>query len=132
MGSIPVEGPFTSAGIMAVENVHAYGAFGLEPDADAEPVWFSIDEEPPFGAEIARCFDQQCGNSELPEVIQVGTDYNLYEGWYFIRTTADSYWANGDVKDELMAWVYGEFCAVIDGCDEVIVDPPVAPEIIMM
>lgn len=58
MGSIPVEGPFTSAGILAVENVHAYGAFGLEPNADAEAVWLSIAEDPPFGAEIARCYDQ--------------------------------------------------------------------------
>jgi hypothetical protein len=31
-----------------------------------------------------------------------------------------------------MAWVYGEFCAIIDGCDEEIVEPPVAPEIVMM
>lgn len=68
----------------------------------------------------------------MPEVIQVGVDYNLYEGWYFIRTTADSYWANGDVKDELMAWVYGEFCAIIDGCDEAIIEEPEEAAVIMM
>ena len=55
MGSIPVEGPFTSAGLYALENYHAYGAFGLQPDAEATPVYFSFDEEPPFGAELARC-----------------------------------------------------------------------------
>lgn len=40
MGSIPVEGPYTSTGLYAEQNLHAYGAFGLAPNAEAAPVWF--------------------------------------------------------------------------------------------
>lgn len=42
------------------------------------------------------------------------TDYNLYEGWYFVRTNANSYYSrDGTIKDQVRAWLYGEFCEVI-------------------
>lgn len=118
MGSIPVEGPYTSTGLYAQQNLHAYGAFGLEPDADATPVVFQVTEYPPFGEELARCTTQRCefddGTAEEPEALAMWTDYNLYEGWYFVRTNANSYYArDGTIKDQVRAWFFGEFCDVI-------------------
>lgn len=60
-------------------------------------------------------------------MLALDTDYDAYHGWYFVRTTAASYDANGDVRDELMAWLYGAFCAVIPDCGG---DP--GPEIVAM
>jgi len=46
------------------------------------------------------------------------TDYNLYEGWYFVRTNANSYYSrDGTIKDQVRAWFYGEFCDVIDAIE---------------
>jgi hypothetical protein len=118
MGSIPVEGPYTSTGLYAQQNLHAYGAFGLEPDSDATPVYFQVTEYPPSGEELARCYTQRCeyddGTAEEPEALDMWTDYNLYEGWYFVRTNANSYYTrDGTLKDSVRAWFFGEFCDYI-------------------
>jgi len=53
----------------------------------------------------------------VPEALAYFTDYNVYEGWYFVRTTADSYYANGELKDQLSVWMEQEFCDVVPGID---------------
>jgi len=53
----------------------------------------------------------------VPEALAYFTDYNVYEGWYFVRTTADSYYANGELKDQLSVWMEQEFCEVVPGID---------------
>lgn len=59
MGQIPVDGPYTSTGIEIVSTYHMFGAFGLEPNADAF-YWLTLDGPAgpaPYGAELARCED---------------------------------------------------------------------------
>lgn len=58
MGAIPVEGGYTTTGLQVVQTLHAYGAYGLEPDADATPVWIRVTEAGPYGAEVGRCATQ--------------------------------------------------------------------------
>lgn len=116
MGQIPVEGPTTTTGLQVVETLHAYGAFGLEPSVVDGPVWISIPEAAPYGAEVGRCQTQTCENDEEAEVLVLGQDYDAYEGWYFVRTTAGCYDQNGELRDEVIAWLYAQFCAVIPEC----------------
>jgi hypothetical protein len=83
---------------------------------------FQVTEYPPFGEELARCTTQRCefddGTAEEPEALAMWTDYNLYEGWYFVRTNANSYYTrDGTIKDQVTAWFHGEFCDVIDAME---------------
>jgi len=53
----------------------------------------------------------------VPEALAYFTDYNVYEGWYFVRTTADCYYASGELKDQVHAWLQQEFCEVVPGAE---------------
>jgi len=57
-----------------------------------------------------------CDNDEEIEILNFGEDYNAYEGWYFLRTTAGCYDDFGEVRDNVYEWVNLIFCPVIDGC----------------
>jgi hypothetical protein len=118
MGEIPVEGPTTTTGLQVVETLHAYGAFGLQPSAVVEPVYLTVSssDPAPYGAEVGRCQTQTCEDGEVPEILQPNVDYNAYEGWYFLRTTAGCYDVTGNIRDEVMEWVSGVFCGVIPEC----------------
>jgi len=73
----------------------------------------------PFGAEVGRCHTNNCDLSDHPddpEILTYGQEYNAYERWYFLRTTAASYDANGNIKDELLEWLWRQFCPVIAEC----------------
>lgn len=75
-----------------------YDLVGLEPNYDAEPVMIKVRDYAPYGAELARCYDSLCTN-EVPEVLDYDTEYNAYEGWYIVKTTAKCYEPEtGDIK----------------------------------
>lgn len=63
----------------------------------------------PWGAELGRCWDQYC-TDEDPEILDFYTDYNIFEGWYILRTTADCYDVNGDLREELDSWLDTVLC----------------------
>jgi len=123
MGAIPVEGPTTTTGLQVVETLHAYGAFGLEPTV-LQSQMITIGGEDgsdtaPFGAEVGRCQAQDCdteNHPDDPEILTYGQEYDAYDRWYFVRTTASSYDSNGDIKDELYQWLWRQFCPVIPEC----------------
>lgn len=50
------------------------------------------------------------------EILNFGEDYNAYEGWYFLRTTAGCYDNDGEVRDDVFEWVTRVFCPIIPGC----------------
>ena len=115
MGTVPVQGPTTTTGLQVVETLSAYDGFGLEPSIANGPVMISYDSMPPFGAEPIKCSTKDCDEGE-PEVLQLGVEYDAYDGWYSIRTTAACYGDDGQLKDDLWQWLYGAFCNVIPEC----------------
>lgn len=119
MGSVPVEGPTTTSGLQVVETLYAYEGFGLEPsvvDGDASGLTIQINDMAPYGAEVGRCQTSDCEGNAQEEILEMDTDYDPYHGWYFLRTTASSYDAEGNLNDDLWAWLYGQFCVVIPEC----------------
>lgn len=116
MASVPVEGPTTTTGLQVVETLSAYDAFGLQPSVVDGPVMITYDAAAPYGAEVGRCQTKDCEGGEDPEMLVAEVEYDAYHGWYFLRTTAMSYTEYGELRDELMAWLYGQFCAVIPEC----------------
>lgn len=127
MGTIPVEGPTTTTGLQVVETVFAYDAFGLEPSAAAEPVYITA-VAGPYGAELGKCSTQGCEAEDEAAmdaaVLVTDADYNAYDGWYFLRTTAGCYDPDsGDLKDDVYLWLQEVFCPVIPECAGVDEDP---------
>ena len=118
MGTVPVQGPTTTTGLQVVETLSAYDGFGLQPSVVDGPVMITAGADAPFGAEVGRCQTKDCDDGEEPEMLVAEQEYDAYEGWYFVRTTAASYNEYGELKDELWAWLYGQFCAVIPECNE--------------
>ena len=109
MGEIAVDGPYTSTGIEIVNTYHLYGATGIGENLDAEPVYVTVTEPGPWGAEFGRCYDQRC-EGEVPEILEYNVDYNIYEGWYILRTTALCYTELGEMRQEIIDWYYGILC----------------------
>lgn len=130
MGSTHVEGPLTSTGLAVVQTLYAYDGFGLEPSVVNGPVYIQLPEAAPYGAEVGRCQTKSCAGEDAEaqlEFLEVGVDYDAYEGWYFLRTTSESYRTDGQLQDDLGAWLVNLFCAVDPDCT----DPGVA-EIVAM
>jgi hypothetical protein len=130
MGSAPVEGPTTTTGLAVVQTMYAYDGWGLEPSVVDGPVYFQLSEAAPYGAEVGRCQTKYCAGEDEEaqlEILEIGVDYDAYEGWYFARATSESYRDDGELQDDLGAWLMSLFCAVHPDCTD-----PSIPQIVAM
>jgi len=130
MGTAPVEGPMTTTGLAVFQTSYAYDEWGLEPSVVDGPVYIQVSGAAPYGAEVGRCQTKSCDGTDEEaqlEILEVGVDYDAYEGWYFLRTTSESYRDDGALQDDLGAWLASLFCAVHPECTD-----PGLPEIVAM
>lgn len=120
MGTMPVEGPETTMGLQIVET--EWWADMTEPNAGASPdpdssFWLPpLQDLPPCG-ELGRCQEYGCPNDEVPEVLETGVEYNVFEGWYYFHYTAGCYDQNGDMTPAVGAYLYTVFKPYYDDLD---------------
>jgi len=91
---------------------HLYGATGIGEDLEAEPTYVYVTEAGPWGAEFGRCADQRC-EGETPEILEFGQYYNIWEGWYILRTTAQCYTELGELRQEIIDWYSTILCEFV-------------------
>lgn len=77
-------------------------------------------DPPPYGMEFGRCLgaEMECDyTSEEFEVLELDVEYNAYEGWYFLRTTAAAYSdITGELNDDIGLYAITILCDALPGC----------------
>lgn len=89
---MPVDGPETTAGFAIAQTIWLSDYTPLQPGYfGEEQTMFTYESNPPFGIELAKCNSKPCGEGEVAEVLELGSEYDLNSGWYFMRTTSGAH-----------------------------------------